>query len=221
MIEVHSFTEPGGHAVNEDAFEGHRHPDHPTGWLCVLADGQGGRAGGARAAQLACRIAAEAASRLPVKQLSDSLAWCDVLQQADQAVAGDQEAGFTTLVGLWIADGRVSGASVGDSAVFAILERGQVRELTTGQFKNPPIGSGEALPVGFAALLGSPFFVVAMSDGVWKYTGREMIVALAGTTGGPDLIETLKQKARLPGSGRFPDDFTVVVFAPTIDLDTP
>jgi hypothetical protein len=214
MIHVHSFSEPGGHAVNEDAFAVHRHPGDPIGWLCFLADGQGGRAGGARAAQVACRAAAEAASSLPAERLTDGLVWTEILRQADQAVADDGVAGFTTLLGFWIAEGIVCGASSGDSAVFAISQPGGVQELTAHQHKNPPIGSSGALPVPFTAGLGPAFLVLAMSDGVWKYAGLELIFKLSVTASGPEVIEALKKKARLPGSGRFPDDFTLVLFRP-------
>jgi serine/threonine protein phosphatase PrpC len=181
--------------------------------LCVLADGQGGRAGGARAAQLACRTAAEAALRLSPEHLADAVVWTDVLQQADHAVAKDAEAGFTTLLGFWLADGQIAGASTGDSAVFAHTQSGQIRELTARQHKNPPLGSGEALLVPFAAVLGEPCLVLAMSDGVWKYAGTQHIFALAPTATGQEAVETLQRKARLPGSGAFPDDFTLVVFS--------
>jgi hypothetical protein len=50
-----------------------------------------------------------------------------------------------------------------------------------------------------------------MSDRVWKYGGRDRIIAAIATHRGQPLIESLQSAARLR-SGRFPDDFTVVVF---------
>jgi hypothetical protein len=44
MVAVFSFTEVGGHLVNEDAFLVQPHPQDPACWLLLLADGQGGRA---------------------------------------------------------------------------------------------------------------------------------------------------------------------------------
>lgn len=78
--------------------------------------------------------------------------------------------------------------------------------------KNPPVGSGEAEFVPFAAALSEPRAVVAMSDGVWKYAGWDRLVRAAADLSGGDLLGALTPAARLPGSGRFPDDFTVVVF---------
>jgi hypothetical protein len=48
-----------------------------------------------------------------------------------------------------------------------------------------------------------------MSDGVWKYAGWGAIVAAAPR--GRALLGALQAQARLPGSGRFPDDFTLVL----------
>jgi hypothetical protein len=41
MCQVLSFSEPGGHANNEDAIEVRCHPNDASIWLCALADGQG------------------------------------------------------------------------------------------------------------------------------------------------------------------------------------
>ncbi|HVS40227.1 MAG TPA: hypothetical protein VMS17_32010, partial [Gemmataceae bacterium] len=46
MISVLSFSEVGGHRVNEDAFAVQQHPLDPGMWLCFVADGQGGQPGG-------------------------------------------------------------------------------------------------------------------------------------------------------------------------------
>src|SRR5688572_26730704 len=120
MIQVLSFSEAGGHPFNEDAFGVERHPADADCWLAVLADGQGGTAGGAQAAQLACRTALEAAKRTPTRKLTSALAWTTLLCAADQAVYNDPQAGFTTLIGFCLAGPTLVGASCGDSAVLAI-----------------------------------------------------------------------------------------------------
>jgi serine/threonine protein phosphatase PrpC len=176
----------------------------------VLADGQGGRPGGARAAQLACQAAMDAALRLPPARLADGLAWTAVLQDADAAVARDAEAGFTTLLGFWMDEDHLGGASVGDSAVY-LMVAGRCTDLTARQHKNPPLGSGAAAITPFAARTTAGAVVLAMSDGVWKYAGRERIVAAGSAWRGQELIDGLQRQTRLPGSGRFADDFTLVV----------
>jgi ABC-type polysaccharide transport system permease subunit len=88
---------------------------------------------------------------------------------------------------------------------------GKASELTAGQQKNPPVGCGAAVAVSFAAAVTEPWRVLVMSDGVWKYVGWDRVVAIAIQARGPAVIAELQEAARLRGSGRFQDDFTVVV----------
>jgi serine/threonine protein phosphatase PrpC len=197
MIRTHSFSEPGGHPVNEDAFvlrpvEG--------GWLAAVADGMGGRAGGRRAAQLACETVANSPNPFHAR-----------LSEADNAVAADREAGFTTLVALHLSETRVEGASCGDSAAVAVCGGAAPKVLTSRQFKNPPVGSGEAAFVPFALDLASPWRVLLMSDGVWKYASWDRVWDVAARLSGEELIHALADAARLPATGEFQDDFTLVV----------
>ncbi|MFC1451892.1 hypothetical protein ACFLSJ_00945 [Verrucomicrobiota bacterium] len=120
------------------------------------------------------------------------------------------DAGFTTLVALVLFEDGVAGASTGDSAAVAIME-GDRHILTGNQIKNPPVGSGAALFVPFACPLRVPWKVMAMSDGVWKYAGWQAVFDLASVHSGQELVEALCEKARLPGSGEFQDDFTLVL----------
>ena len=211
-VEVTSFSEAGGHLTNEDAFDARPHPADPDCWICVLADGQGGRAGGAVAARVAVRIAVEAAVRQSPRALTKSSTWETILRQADRAVVDDPEAGFTTLLGFCIKGSILTGASSGDSAVLAVSGDGQTREVTKGQIKNPPVGFGSARFVTFAVSLVTPWTVLAMSDGVWKYVGWDRMFPITASPRHDPIVETLQKLARLPGSGRFPDDFTLVVF---------
>src|SRR5262245_34443345 len=80
MIRVTTFSEAGGHADNEDAFMARPHPSGSERWLCVLADGQGGQAGGAAAARLACRTMMDAAIRQPIHSLLSPDAWDAMLR---------------------------------------------------------------------------------------------------------------------------------------------
>ncbi len=111
MINVATFSEPGGHPVNEDAFVVQPHPSGSDRWLCFLADGQGGSAGGADAARVACRTAAEAALAREPHELADPEVWHAILREADRAVRDDPRAGFTTLLGFFIA-GDVPGRGI-------------------------------------------------------------------------------------------------------------
>jgi serine/threonine protein phosphatase PrpC len=138
------------------------------------------------------------------------------LRKADVAVAADAVAGFTTLVAFCVHRGRLAGASTGDSAAL-LIGAGKVTELTAGQQKNPPVGCGGAIAVPFVAELTEPWRLLAMSDGVWKYVGWNRLVAIATQEAGATLIARLQEAARLPGSGRFQDDFTVVLLEAPVE----
>lgn len=207
MIAVLSYSEIGsGHRDNEDAFAVRPHPDDERRLLVALADGQGGQAGGGRAAQLAVRSALEEAAASP----AESLNWAAILRRADRAVSADAEAGYTTLIGLSVCGNVVAGASCGDSMALA-LGGGRAADLTRGQQKNPPVGSRDASFVPFEAVLVAPWRLLVMSDGVWKYVGRDRLRELASRHSGQALIDALQSAARLPGSGKFQDDFTLIV----------
>jgi hypothetical protein len=213
VIRVFHHTEPGGHAENEDAFAVAAHPGAPDCLLCAVADGQGGQPGGGPAARRACRAALDAASRHPASRLGRPEVWSALLREADAAVACDPDAGYTTLVALAVAPDRVCGASSGDSA--AVLLGDGVRHVLTGrQHKNPPVGSGGAVFVGFAAALVGAWTILALTDGVWKYAGWQRVLDADPRRPGDAILTDLLQRARLPGSGRLQDDFTAVVFQP-------
>ncbi|MBY0458169.1 MAG: protein phosphatase 2C domain-containing protein [Gemmataceae bacterium] len=205
MIRTYAFSAAGGHAVNEDAFALHLLPAEGDAYLVALADGQGGRSGGARAAQLVCRVVRERADEV------ESLGWPAVLALADAEVAADPQAGFTTLVGLSVRAERVTGASCGDSAAVAVCGANAPRVLTSRQFKNPPVGSGEADFIPFELALTLPWKVLLMSDGVWKYASWDTVWNCTTRLSGVELLDALQVAARLPATSEFPDDFTVVL----------
>jgi PPM family protein phosphatase len=211
MCLVSSRSEAGGHPLNEDAFEVMRHPGGQSCWICALADGQGGQAGGGEAARLACRVVIETGSSQPVRSLASVSTWLNALRRADERVRTDRDAGYTTLIGFAVVGGYVVGASNGDSAAWLGGADGRVLDLTAGQAKNPPVGSGFAVPKPFAAKLPSSWIVLAMSDGVWKSVGRDRVQELLRNSRGQALLDHLLAAARIPGSGGLGDDFTAVM----------
>jgi serine/threonine protein phosphatase PrpC len=202
MIRTYSFSEAGGHPENEDAFVVRQLPGEAEGLLVCVADGQGGRAGGARAARLACDT---------VANFPELRALTRALTRADAAVAADEAAGLTTFAALVLEGDTVRGASCGDSAVLALSGLVDGKELSPRQFKDPPVGSGEAVFVPFEAELVRPWRVLAMTDGVWKYAGWSRVHELAAKLSGEKLLAALQAAARLPRTGQFQDDFTVVL----------
>jgi serine/threonine protein phosphatase PrpC len=144
------------------------------------------------------------------KQLARPSSWPSILRGVDLAVRDSAEAGFTTLVAACIAPSMVCGASSGDSAAIVLTGGNVHHRLTGNQIKNPPVGSGLAEFVPFASRLIAPWVVLLMSDGVWKYAGWGKIVSAISQINGRAMIDALQHSARLPSSGEFRDDFTVV-----------
>lgn len=212
MASALTFTEVGGHRQNEDAAIVQQHPADPTVWICAVADGQGGQAGGGPAARLACKATIDAAAKCDPPNLLNPAVWSSILRTADEAVRLDAEAGFTTLIGLCVNADRIVGASSGDSAALLVNAEEETK-LTFGQHKNPPIGSGGAFAVPFMKRVRTPWQLLVMTDGVWKYAGWGKITETALRERGSSLIEELQKAARLPGSGEFQDDFSIVLLA--------
>ena len=210
MYGIFTFTECGGHATNEDAFTIEPHPRDSSCYVCAVADGQGGRAGGRDASQIACLATIETALSYSPKQLARPKSWPTILRAADDAVRDSPDAGFTTLVAACITPSMVCGASSGDSAAIVLTAGNDYQQLTQNQIKNPPVGSGVAEFITFTSPLVAPWLVLLMSDGVHKYAGWNTIASVITQNDGQAIIDSLKLSARLPGSGEFQDDFTVL-----------
>lgn len=174
-----------------------------------FGDGQGGQFGGAAAAQTAVARCIDLALGYSVKQLLDRLTWREILGAADEAVSDNAEAGFTTLIGLCVAQGKVCGASCGDSAALLVSDN-QHTVLTERQRKNSPVGSGEAFPAAFTADFVDSTLLV-MSDGVWRYIGDEAIAQLCTTRQRQELVFSLRQMQMQQNGGKLPDDFSIIV----------
>jgi hypothetical protein len=215
MIRVATHSEVGGHAHNEDAFLIRPHPGDPQSYLCAVADGQGGQAGGGPAARRACETFLDVASRATLPELMTLRAWDDILAFVDRAVADDPHAGLSTLVTFCVARGHLAGASCGDSALVLAEPGREPLNLTARQSKNPPVGSGAAVFVPFAIKLRPPWTVLAMTDGVWKYVGWDAVGQAAAAPEPEGVVRSLRERAGLPGSGKLQDDFTLVILRGT------
>ena len=205
-------SEAGDGHANEDVVIVRPHPGDAGLLLCALADGQGGRAGGAAAARVAVEESLQAATSLPAKDLSQAAPWYAVVGAADEAVCEDDEAGFCSLVTLAVSVGEVWGASCGDSGAL-LVSGGRDFLLTDDQRKNPPVGSSAARPVAFSARLVPGWTLLLVSDGVWKYAGWENIARLATRHQGRELIAALRRAVGDASGGRLPDDFSVALLS--------
>jgi hypothetical protein len=210
-IRFFSYSEPGDKPENEDALVTFCHPQNREIYVGAVADGQGGRAGGRQAAKLACQKFRECSSTVSGDRLLAPDVWEDILAKVDRAVADDSAAGFTTFVALAVGNGRLVGASNGDSAAVLLIADKPGLVLTSHQHKNPPVGSGAVAFVTFAAKLTPPWTILALTDGVWKYTGWEHILSLNPHTPPQQVCQSLLDRARLAKTGRLQDDFTLIL----------
>ena len=208
-MQYFTHSEAGHHHRNEDTVAVQPHPRDASTLLCVLADGQGGRFGGAAASQTAVQKCLEFAAEYSVQQLLDHSSWYEILSGADEAVSEHPDAGFTTLIALCIADGKVCGVSCGDSAAL-LASNSDYEVLTERQRKNPPVGSSAAFPTAFTAKFRSSTLLI-MSDGVWRFVGNDAIAELCRAKQGQELILALRQLQLDQNGGELPDDFSIIL----------
>lgn len=174
------------------------------GVVVAVADGAGGRAGGAEAATAVIGAVAAASTRGDPWR-GDY--WVEVLRQVDAEVAAARHGGESTAVVLALGE-HIVGASVGDSAAWILGSSGIV-DLTGSQHRRPMIGSGCAAVASFAGEVNAGTVLVA-SDGFAKYAPRARVasapagVDLAGAVSG--LIDMVRLR-----SGALQDDVAVVL----------
>lgn len=209
-MRIFSHTEAGHEHVNEDVVRIETHLRDEDSWLCALADGQGGQRGGGEAARIAVDTTIEKAQNYAPQKLTKGKLWPQVIGTADDAVATDKSAGYTTLIALCVSDKKVCGASCGDSAVL-LFNNGTISILTEHQRKNPPVGSSASQPIAFEAKLSPSWKLLIMSDGVWKFAGWDTIHDQCREFDGTELIVKLRTLAA-GHNNKLPDDFTIALF---------
>jgi serine/threonine protein phosphatase PrpC len=136
-----------------------------------VADGAGGRSGGAEAASMAVELVRRNASLV-----NDAESCSEVLCRIDAAIAKDPIAGETTCALVIVTPEEIFGASVGDSNIWLIPENGAHVDLTRAQQRKPFIGSGSAWPVPYQHPMQGVTLLLA-TDGLSKYTSAERIIA--------------------------------------------
>jgi serine/threonine protein phosphatase PrpC len=211
-MKCFAYSEAGHNHINEDAIAVQVHPLDANALLCVLADGQGGQFGGAAASQTAVARCLELAGRYTPQQLLDPASWYEIVSGVDSAVLEQDEAGFTTFIGLCVANGNVCGVSCGDSMALLVRANGYT-DLTENQRKNPPVGSGAAFAVAFTANISNKpnATLLLLSDGVWRYVGKDKIAQQCRERQGRELILSLRQLQTQQNGDTLPDDFSVIL----------
>lgn len=182
----------------------------PGGVVVVVADGAGGIAGGGPAADLVLRVVAEAIAQPGFPPFTPA-AWTELLVRADALVVRDRMAGETTCVVVAVRDdGRMVGASVGDSGAVVVGAGGRIDELTEGQHRKRRLGGGRATPALFERPDLDGVLVIA-TDGLFSYARPEVIAQAVATYEDLDATaQALVELVRLP-SGSFMDDVALVL----------
>jgi serine/threonine protein phosphatase PrpC len=183
--------------------------DGEDGIVLVVADGVGGRSGGGAAAESAVRRTREAVPSLTPRESRDPRTWYRLAKAIDEGIAGEEDAGETTLVILCVTPRRLVGVSVGDSEAWLVTSGGHY-DLTGGQKRKPYLGEGMADPVPFA--LPNPGYgtLLVATDGLFKYAPPERISDAALQTDLEEAARRVADEARLT-SGRLSDDIVVLL----------
>lgn len=171
--------------------------ESPGRKLILVADGAGGVAGGAAAAESLCSALT-----------ADTDDWSAWLKRQDTPVS--RGTGLAAVVVLSVTDGgMIRGASVGDCEAWMFF-RGEVTNLTERQIRKPLLGDGAAVPVGFAiqAVVGAT--IVIASDGLWKYVSRHRIEKAVAMRPLESAVDALVDAARLP-NGIVQDDIAIAI----------
>ena len=179
------------------------------GIVLAVADGVGGRRGGAAAADLAVRLVRDAATR--ITRPADPEAWRDLLFDIDQALHADPDAGETTLVVVSVSPEGIVGATVGDSEAWLVSSSAGHSPLTGTGRRKPYLGYGMAVPIGLQHSPPSPTDTLLLAtDGLFKYADPDRIAA---TASGADFVAAAAAVAELPrnSAGSFYDDVAVVL----------
>lgn len=171
--------------------------------VMAVADGAGGRSGGAEAATLAIKIISQLASDLHTEE--DCIA---ALQKAHAAIEKHESAGETTAVIAVVDGNEIFGASVGDSGAWLIADE-DIHDLTADQNRKPFLGSGDIEPIGFSCSELEGALIIA-SDGLLKYASRDNIACTVRKSSFDTACQELVRLVRYP-SGALPDDVAIAM----------
>lgn len=188
--------------------------------LAIVADGVGGSPGGGEAATFAVdfvRCAAQAATPEQRANASFQSFWAQTLREADEAISDDDSCGETTLVVVCATPTCIFGAGVGDSEAWWIVGD-VVMPLCGDTPQKTYLGSGTAWAQWFTASTPAARTLLVASDGLFKYTDADTIVAIvSGNELLTDKVAALRDAVR-SSSGTLYDDFAAVLmsYAPSL-----
>ena len=172
-------------------------------WTVVVADGAGGIAGGAAAADRVVESLAAAGAEAELGPDD----WCEKLWDLDRELEA-RSVGESTAVVVQARGGEVWGAAAGDSGAL-LISASEVVDLTAHRKPKPLMGSGACRPVSIVRRTMTGRLLVA-TDGLLKYVAPEKLAACARAGDLAAAVGALIEAARLPG-GSLPDDIALAL----------
>lgn len=133
------------------------------------------------------------------------------LIEADAAVrsacAAEAEGADTTGIVFTLSDGKIEGASVGDSQAFVF--NSSALELTASQRQRPRIGNG-GYPQDFSATVSPGDILVAATDGLWNCVEPSEVERICFSSRSPEeMVSNLLARSKT-SDGRYDDDVSIV-----------
>jgi serine/threonine protein phosphatase PrpC len=176
------------------------------GIVIGVADGAGGISGGSAAAEeVICDLRNNPPSP---EETIDPAHWRDRLRRLDHHLYEQGKCGETTAVVLGWREGRLAGASVGDSEIW-LIGPDSTRVLTRHQPRRPFLGTGVAAPRAFRVETQGGR-ILAATDGLFRYANAEQIQTAATSRSPESALDALVDLVRLP-SATLRDDLAIVV----------
>ncbi len=173
---------------------------HMGEWLLAVADGAGGRPGGAEAAQFA------------IERVRMAPRWEALIEEIDQELARTYEPGETTLTIVNLEENQLQGSSVGHSEAWLIGAIGPARRLTENQRRKPGVGTGGAMAIPFQEKRPQGTLLLA-TDGLFKYASEDEIVStVQGAACLEEAADALVALAR-GSNGKLYDDLALILLA--------
>jgi len=173
----------------------------------VLADGVGGRGGGAMASQLLVDFVRQNVS---ADNVNRAFILHNLLEAADNELFRHQTAGETTAIVIAIKEDMIYGSSVGDSEAW-MIENNEVRILTEGQHQKPFIGSQHASSFSFKRYFPYGTLIVG-SDGLFKYTQQNNIIQTVQQAT-MELSSAALANLTRTKSGHLQDDISIILYS--------
>lgn len=179
---------------------------NPSGIVCILADGVGGRSGGGEAAEYFVQSTSKwvkSLNGLPrIRELYR------FLRDLDEAMTQVTGLGETTGLITVCNESDAFGVVVGDSTSWWVAHTA-CDDLTENVGQKPWLGSGMARIGTFERKLVDGTLLMA-TDGLSKYADRETLCNIVRQTPLNDCGKELVAAVR-PPSGRLPDDVAIIV----------